>query len=160
MASIKCTKCKEEKEHHAKGLCYGCYKKHAWKPKEKICKRCGRLMPYKGKGLCPGCYNFVFRLDKNKAWNQKKAYGLTYPEYKKFTKKCVICGFNKIVDLHHLDEDKKNNSEKNFVGLCPNHHQMLHNFEFRKEIRELLNQKGYILPLDKKLDFSMGTHKI
>jgi len=39
------------------------------------------------------------------------------------------------------------------VGLCPNHHKMIHNFKFRKEMRELLKEKGFILPHDIKLDF-------
>ncbi len=152
---IKCPGCGKEVEHHAKGYCYNCYKRLAWKRKKKVCKRCQREMPIHAKGLCGGCYNFVFHLDKNKAWSQMKLYGLKYDTYKKITEKCVICGFDKIVDLHHLDEDKQNNSENNLIGLCPNHHQMLHNFQFRKEIRELLKQKGYELKKDVKLDFSL-----
>ena len=51
--------------------------------------------------------------------------------------------------------NKKNNSEENLIGLCPNHHKMLHNFEYRKDIRELLSKKGITLPLDEKLDFKI-----
>ena len=65
----------------------------------------------------------------------------------------MVCGFDKGVDLHHLDDNHKNNSRENLIGLCPNHHKMLHDFRYRKEMRDLLGQKGYNLPIDKKLDF-------
>ncbi|MDO8468064.1 MAG: hypothetical protein Q7S56_03920 [Nanoarchaeota archaeon] len=100
-------------------------------------------MPLHAKGLCDGCYNSVFHLDKNKAWNKKKLYGLDMDVYKKITSSCVLCEFNKIVDLHHLDENNKNNNLNNLVGLCPNHHKMLHDFRYRKEMLELLKEKGY-----------------
>src|SRR3989344_7663085 len=122
----KCTNCRQEKEHHAKGLCFNCYTKISWKPKLTICKRCGREMYCHAKGLCPGCYSSVFNLSRNKIWNTKKNYGLNMEVYKNIIKSCFLCGFDKVVDLHHLDQDKKNNSESNLIGLCPNHHKMVH----------------------------------
>ena len=142
-------------EIHAHGLCITCYKRLVWKPKIKTCKRCGREMPIHAKGLCDGCYNFVFHLDKNKAWTKRKNYGLDMETYKRIIKECVICRFDKVVDLHHLDANKKNNSELNLIGLCPNHHKMLHDFRYRKEMFSLLKEKGYNLPDDKKIDFKL-----
>lgn len=153
MVLIICAKCGEEKEHQAKGLCYKCYKKYSWKPRKIICDRCKREMPFHAKGLCPGCYNFVFQLDRVKSQNYKKWYELDMEDYKKITKSCVVCSFDKIVALHHLDENRKNNSRENLVGLCPNHHQMFHNFQFRKEIRDILVSKGFGVPEDIKIDF-------
>lgn len=153
MALIVCKNCGEEKEHQAKGLCYKCYKKYSWKPKELTCERCKRKMPLHAKRLCAGCYQFVFQLDKVKAQNYKKWYGLDAETYKKITKSCLICSFDKIVVLHHLDENRKNNSKENLAGLCPNHHQMIHNFQFRKEIQEDLRKKGFKIPEDIKIDF-------
>jgi hypothetical protein len=149
----KCSNCGKEDEHHAKGLCYNCYKRLSWKPKIVKCKRCGREMPSHAKGLCEGCYNFVFHLDKTKASNQRRKYGLDIENYKKITQRCAICEFDKVVDLHHLDQNKKNNSETNLVGLCPNHHKMLHDYRYRAEMFNLLKEKGFILPEDKKLGF-------
>ena len=151
----KCIKCGELKEHEAKGFCYKCYKKYSWKPKLKICKRCKREMPLHAKGLCPGCYNFVFHLEKNKTWNYQKNLNIDAKTYKKITKSCVLCGFDNVVDLHHLDHNTKNNSENNLIGLCPNHHKMLHRFEYRKEILEKLKEKGFNTPEDTKLGFSL-----
>lgn len=39
---------------------------------------------------------------------------------------CIICGFSKIVAIHHIDENKKNNNPINLIPLCPNHHEMVH----------------------------------
>jgi len=150
-----CKKCGKEKEHHAKGLCYACYRNIAWDPPVGICKRCRRKMLIHAKGLCKGCYNFVFRSDHIKTYQYKKQYELDLETYKKITKVCDICGFDKIVDLHHLDENKNNNSEENLIGLCPNHHKMLHDFRYRKEIRNKLIEKGFKIPKDIKLDFSL-----
>ncbi len=151
-----CKECRKEKEHHAKGLCYACYKKYSWRPKLKICKRCKRSLPMHAKDLCNGCYNFVFRLDYTKARNYKKYHNIDIELYKKITKACDICGFDKIVDLHHLDENKNNNSEENLIGLCPNHHKMLHDFRYRKEIHNKLREKGFKIPKDIKLEFSLN----
>ena len=41
-------------------------------------------------------------------------------------KKCVICGEDKILDVHHFDENKKNNSPENLIPLCPTHHMYWH----------------------------------
>lgn len=40
--------------------------------------------------------------------------------------KCVICGFDKIVAIHHIDQNKQNNDPTNLIPLCPNHHEMCH----------------------------------
>jgi len=112
---------------------------------------------HQAKGLCPGFYNFVFHIEKTKDHNYKRKYGIDLDIYKKVTKRCVICSFNKIVDLHHLDHNSKNNTNENIVGLCPNHHKMIHDFRFRREMRDLLKEKGCVLPKDIKLDFSLES---
>ena len=88
----ECTNCKSKKEHHAKGLCYTCYKKLKWQPKIQTCKRCKRKMAIHAKGLCAGCYNYIFHLDKNKAYSQRKQNNVDLKTYRKTTKECVICG--------------------------------------------------------------------
>jgi len=62
-----------------------------------------------------------------------------------------------VVDLHHLDNNKKNSSESNLVGLCPNHHKMLHEFRYAKEIITLLKEKGYNAFEDPKLTFKLTS---
>jgi hypothetical protein len=92
----RCLNCKQEKEHHAKGLCYTCYKKLKYRPKIEKCKRCKRKMPIHAKGLCAGCYNYTFHADKNKAYSQRKTSGIDVKTFRKATQKCVVCGFDKI----------------------------------------------------------------
>src|SRR3989344_1945378 len=107
MARIICKNCGEEKYHEAKGLCRKCYLKISWKPKKIICERCKRKMPMQAKGLCAGCYNFVFHLDSTKAHNYQKYHNISPELYKEITTSCAVCGFDKVADLHHLDENRK-----------------------------------------------------
>ena len=97
-------------------------------------------------GLCKGCYNSVFHIDKVKIQNIKKYHNISLETYQKLTKKCTICDFSKIIDLHHLDNNHSNNSEDNLIGLCPNHHKMVHNRAFRKEVFQALQEKGFKIP--------------
>ena len=55
-------------------------------------------------------------------------------------KKCAICGFDKAVDLHHLDHNRKNNSRGNLIGLCPNHHKMIHDMRYSDEVKSQLEK--------------------
>lgn len=41
---------------------------------------------------------------------------------------CELCGYNEfieILEVHHIDGNRKNNSAENLIILCPNHHAML-----------------------------------
>jgi hypothetical protein len=149
----KCIICGEYKEHHAKGLCYACYKKTFWKPKNAICKRCGKEKEIHAKGLCSSCYNNVYHSENNKAYSQRKKNGIDVLTYKRITERCIICGFDKIIEIHHIDFNKKNNSKENLIGLCPNHHRMANSFRYRYEVYEKLKEKGFSVPLDEKYNF-------
>jgi hypothetical protein len=137
----ECLNCKKLTEKHAKGMCITCYKKLEWKPKLKICKRCKRELPHHAKGLCGGCYQTVFQLDNVKDQNYKKYHNIEPELYRKLTQKCLLCGFDKVVELHHLDKNRKNNSGDNLIGLCPNHHKMLHNLKYKDEILAQIQEK-------------------
>lgn len=140
---IDCKKCGERKEHEARGYCGFCYRKYVWKGKKIICNSCGRLRDHSAFGLCGGCHNRIYHYDNTKRYNAKKNYGIDLEKLRKFTKECVVCSFNKIVDLHHLDGDKKNNVDSNLVGLCPNCHKMIHSYNYYEEIKEGLRKRGY-----------------
>lgn len=56
--------------------------------------------------------------------------------------KCEVCGFDAVVDIHHLDLNHKNNSSENLVCLCPNHHKMIHMKKYRAEIKAQLHSFG------------------
>ena len=72
-----------------------------------------------------------------------KWHGLDIDTYKKITQKCILCDFDKFVALHHLDQNKNNSSPENLIGLCPNHHQMLHTLKYREEVFQALREKGF-----------------
>ena len=65
----------------------------------------------------------------SKEWRQKnsrkliaKKYNLSEEKYEEIVKICCVCGFSDVVDLHH----DRSEEEIKMVGLCPNHHQMIH----------------------------------
>ena len=146
----KCKNCGKESQvagdGKSEGLCRSCYIKIIWKPKLIECRRCKRTKKHQAKGLCQGCYNSVFQIENIKKSNAKRYHKIDHELYKKATQKCIICGFDKIVDLHHVDMNHKNNSPENLIGLCPNHHKMLHHREFRKEMFKILQEKGFQPP--------------
>lgn len=68
--------------------------------------------------------------------------------FTEWKQECAICGFDKIISVHHLDEDHNNNDVKNLIPLCPNHHHMVHSKEYGEEIKldieNIVNKKwGY-----------------
>jgi len=97
-------------------------------------------------GFCTNCYNKLNHYDRIKSHNYRKWHNIDLETYRKITKQCVMCGFDKIVDLHHLDHDHKNNSQENLIGLCPNHHRMVHIIQYRDELTKILEEKGYKIP--------------
>lgn len=58
-------------------------------------------------------------------------------------KKCVVCGFDNIVAVHHYDCDKKNNNSENLIPLCPNHHEMIHHRLYTEEITKIVDNYLY-----------------
>ncbi|MBS3098587.1 hypothetical protein J4462_00055 [Candidatus Pacearchaeota archaeon] len=139
MLIIRCKNCGGEKPHRAKGLCVGCYQKN----RVRRCIKCGRDVPLQAKGMCSTCYGKTFSRRHKEAYQARKFYNIDYETYKKKTQHCVICGFDKIVDLHHLDKNHENRSETNLIGLCPNHHKMIHKSEFMADTISRLKEKGY-----------------
>jgi len=132
-----CKECGKEKEIHAHGKCYHCYRKN-YKQPTVVCKVCGEEKEHHAKGLCLNCAQKSFYYDNIRSYNVMKLHNIDLKTWKEVTKQCIICGFDKIVDLHHLDQNRKNNSRENLIGLCPNHHKMLHDMRYREEIENML----------------------
>ena len=137
----KCPRCGNITPWFTGNICHNCYRRYKWNPMKKECICCHRIIKIHAKGYCAGCYNTTFHLERTKAYNHKKYHNIEDKIYKKITKICIICGFDKVVELHHLDHNHQNNSEDNFVGLCPNHHKMLHNLKYRDEIKNQIKEK-------------------
>lgn len=145
-----CKNCGKEKEvalsGKSEGLCRVCYKKLIWKPRFVKCDRCERMKPMHAKGLCVGCYNSVFQLDKVRLHNARRYHGIDPDLYIEVIKECSVCGFDKIVEMHHLDHNKTNNTRTNLAGLCPNHHKMIHMKAHQRWVFDDLKTKGFNVP--------------
>lgn len=104
----------------------------------KECPVCGKIFETQKRGnkrektTCShSCSNTYFRSgNKNGNWKNER-YRTTCFLYHQ--KECIICGENKIVEVHHMDENKGNNNPDNLVPLCPTHHQYWHS-RYREEI--------------------------
>jgi hypothetical protein len=86
----------------------------------------------KEKDTCShGCANAFFRSGENNG-----NFGIrpgTRNNYRRVCfsnneKKCIIhgCGEARIVEVHHIDGDRNNNSPDNLIPLCPTHHAYCH----------------------------------
>ena len=53
--------------------------------------------------------------------------------FTKHKKECIICGENKIVAVHHMNEDHSDDRIENLIPLCPTHHQYMHS-RYKAEI--------------------------
>lgn len=70
------------------------------------------------------CANTYFRSGVNHPNWKDSVYRTTCFYFHK--KECVVCGENIMVEVHHLDENHKNNLPNNLIPLCPTHHRYWH----------------------------------
>jgi len=77
------------------------------------------------KGTCSrACANKHFRAGYNNGnWKTDRYQTTCWAHHKKA---CVYCGEDKIVTVHHYDQNHNNNEPGNLVPLCPTHHQYVH----------------------------------
>ena len=95
-----------------------------------------KLFPQKAKYFCSrSCANSIG--GKANALNLEREGKLHYTTicFRTHDRKCLVCEFDKIVAVHHVDEDHSNNDPTNLVPLCPNHHMMVHHNRYKAEIK-------------------------
>lgn len=68
------------------------------------------------------CSNAYF---KDRRWHQKRISNYRTICFRHYKKECVICEFNAVVDVHHIDNNHENNAPENLAPVCRNHHAML-----------------------------------
>lgn len=107
---------------------------------QKICPVCKKLYSKKGVTCSHGCANIYFRSGENNPNWREDSYRSTCFLYHK--KECVVCKESKIVEVHHLDEDRENNKPENLIPLCPTHHQYFHS-RFRDEVIQQIEEYIY-----------------
>src|ERR1017187_4039744 len=99
----------------------------------KECPVCKKQFGKKGVTCSYSCANTLFRSGVNNG--QYKTSGGSYRNICFLThgKKCIICGEDKIVAVHHMNEDHEDHRPENLVPLCPTHHQYIHS-RYKSEI--------------------------
>ncbi len=109
----------------------------------KTCQCCGKEFTFTGRIKTKAFERakFCSRSCSNnrQSWWNGKASNYRTIAFQTWEKKCVICGFDKIVDVHHLNEDHNDNRPENLIPLCPNHHEMYHS-KYKDEVVEMLNE--------------------
>ena len=77
------------------------------------------------KGTCShSCANTLFRTGENHGnWKPDRYRTTCFAHHER---KCVVCGEDKIIEVHHLDHNKQNNDPSNLIPMCPTHHQYWH----------------------------------
>ena len=102
------------------------------------CPKCG-VLKHPDKQTCStSCYNSLYRsgLDNpnHKRGNNYKTICFHHHKYE-----CCVCSWDLIVEVHHFDENHNNNSPRNLIPLCPNHHQLWHSGK-RELIRDVVEK--------------------
>jgi len=77
------------------------------------------------KGTCSrSCANKHFRSGENNGnWSGERYQSVCFEYHEK---KCVVCAEDKIVAVHHLNENHHDNRPENLIPLCPTHHMYMH----------------------------------
>lgn len=94
---------------------------------KRLCPICQSQIMSKKKNTLTCSYSCANKYTKtgiNNGFWKDEAYRSTCFLYHK--KECIICGEKNIVAVHHLDENRKNNSPDNLIPLCPTHHTYWH----------------------------------
>ena len=88
------------------------------------------------------CSNSHFRSgDNHPNWGKFSEFKNGYRRicFEQHKQECIVCGENKIVSVHHYDENHENNSIENLIPLCPTHHQYVHS-RYKDEVIETINK--------------------
>lgn len=112
--------------------------------RDKVCPVCEKKFKpgTKTQVTCSySCSNTHFRSGTN---NPNYKYGGEQQEYRRICfahhpKECIVCGEDKIVAVHHYDENHHNNDITNLVPLCPTHHQYMHS-KYKALISDIVDE--------------------
>lgn len=117
---------------------FGPVKKHT-----KTCDCCGKEFIWEGR-LYTKAYEGARFCSRSCANNRQNWWNYNATHYRTIAlrhwkEECAICGFNKVVAIHHIDENKQNNDPHNLIPLCPNHHEMVHS-KWRCEVQPMIDK--------------------
>ena len=136
-----CRNCGKLRTLPAKQLCKYCYSLVG--SPVVMCKGCKVLKHHHGKGYCVPCFKRYVNPDYYRLHSRYQYTGITKEVFAKLDKKCLICGFDKLIDVHHLVAKSKGGSHapSNLIVLCPNHHKMTHHADYREDMLKQIKEK-------------------
>jgi hypothetical protein len=98
------------------------------------CPACGTKHTKKGVTCSYACYNVYFSKIRNPDENcNYRTVCFRYHE-----KKCIVCGEENILSVHHYDGDHHNDAPENLIPLCPTHHQYVHS-QFKEMVQPIVD---------------------
>lgn len=109
----------------------------------KVCKCCGKDFIFNGRIKSKAYEKAIFcsrscANNRQEWWNGNATHYRTIA-FQNWKQECAICGFDKIVAVHHIDENHDNNDPHNLIPLCPNHHEMVHS-KWKQEMLPLIEE--------------------
>lgn len=102
----------------------------------KTCETCGQYFIFEGRvkskkfekaRFCSRkCANSIGGKAKSEKYITDEIAHYTTLAWRYHDKKCVVCGEQNIVAVHHVNEIHTDNRPENLIPLCPTHHQYMH----------------------------------
>ena len=99
----------------------------------KKCPVCNQQKYFKGVTCSHSCANTMFghankggrRHRSLKSLQDAGRYRIIFQRYHK-ARECLVCGEDKIVEVHHVNRDHSDHRPENLAPLCPTHHMYMH----------------------------------
>jgi len=95
----------------------------------KLCIECANKYTWFGRKNTKSYQNskFCSKSCANKQGPKRRNYKYNYVKicFKFHERRCIICGEDLAVEVHHYDWNNSNNLPYNLIPLCPTHHQYL-----------------------------------
>jgi hypothetical protein len=122
--------------------------------KTKVCPVCQTSFTSDSITCSHSCSNTYFRHSREGGIRYKTIEHLIENDryrdicFRYHEKKCVVCGEENIVAVHHMNENHSDNRPENLVPLCPTHHQYWHS-NYKHLVEEQITQ--YVMEKTKSL---------
>jgi hypothetical protein len=95
--------------------------------KEFVVKERELLFPRRKIYFCTrNCANSIGGKAKSAKHHYDEVANYATVAWRHHKRECLVCGENRVVAAHHMDENHDNNDPQNLVPLCPTHHHYMH----------------------------------
>jgi predicted nucleic acid-binding Zn ribbon protein len=73
-------------------------------------------------------------------------------------KKCIICNEDLIIEVHHINGNRTNNTPENLIPLCSTHHQYIHHIVYYYIIKECIDE--YLIQFKLKIKTRIRLRRV